>query len=231
MFFSSSYILYVFLPTLLITGLAQLWVRNAYNKWSQIGNSSRVNGMDTAQALMSRAGIRRVGLEVTQGQMSDHFDPRDETVRLSEGVARQPSIASMAIAAHEFGHVQQHQENSPLMALRTMLVPAATLGPQIGFGMIFLGLILNAFGLAVIGLILFAGTTVFTFVTLPVELDASRRAMKLLNTAGLIQSEQDREGAHAVLRAAAFTYVAAVATSLLTLLYYAMLIFGGGRRR
>jgi hypothetical protein len=96
--------------------------------------------------------------------------------------------------------------------------------------LIFLGLILNAFGLAVIGLILFAGTTVFTFVTLPVELDASRRAMKLLNETGLIQSEQDRAGAHAVLRAAAFTYVAAVATSLLTLLYYAMLVFGGRSR-
>jgi Zn-dependent membrane protease YugP len=229
MFFSSSYLLYVFLPTLVITGLAQLWVRNAYNKWSQIANSSRVNGMDTAQALMSRGGIQRVGLEVSQGQMSDHFDPRSETVRLSPGVAREASVASMAIAAHEFGHVQQHQQDSPLMAIRTILVPAATLGPQVGFGMIFLGLILNAFGLAVLGLILFAGTTVFTFVTLPVELDASRRAMILLNETGLIQTQQDREGARAVLRAAAFTYVAAVATSLLTLLYYAMLVFGGRR--
>ncbi len=230
MFFDTSYLLYVFLPTLIITGLAQMWVRNAYNKWSQIGNSSRATGLDTAQTLMSRGGIKRVGLEVTQGQLSDHFDPRSETVRLSPGVAQQPSVASMAIAAHEFGHVQQHQEKSPLMALRSILVPAATIGPQIGFGMIILGLILNAFGLAVLGLILFAGTTVFTVVTLPVELDASRRAMKLLDATGLIQTEQDRAGVQAVLRAAAFTYVAAVATSLLTLLYYAMLIFGGGRR-
>ena len=231
MFFNSSYMLYVFLPTLIITGLAQLWVRNAYNKWSQVANSSRATGIETAQTLMSRGGIKRVGLEVTQGQMSDHFDPRSETVRLSQGVAQQPSIAAMAIAAHEFGHVQQHQENSPLMAMRTVLVPAATIGPRIGLGMIILGLILNTFGLAVIGLILFAGTTVFTFVTLPVELDASRRAMKLLNDTGLIQTDQDRAGAHAVLRAAAFTYVAAVATSLMTLMYYAMLVFGGGRRR
>jgi Zn-dependent membrane protease YugP len=115
------------------------------------------------------------------------------------------------------------------MALRSALVPAATIGPQIGFGMIILGIVLNTFGLAVLGLILFAGTTVFTVVTLPVELDASRRAMKLLRETGLIQSEQDAQGAQAVLRAAAFTYVAAVATSLLTLLYYAMLIFGGRR--
>ncbi len=230
MFFSSSYLLYVFLPTLVITGLAQMWVRSAYNKWSNVANGSRVNGIDTANALMSRGGIQRVGLEVTQGQLSDHFDPRSETVRLSPQVAQQPSIAAMAIAAHEFGHVQQHQENSPLMALRSMLVPAATLGPQIGFGMIIGGLLLNFFGLAVLGLILFAGTTVFTVVTLPVELDASRRAMKLLRETGLIQTQQDAQGAQAVLTAAAFTYIAAVATSLLTLMYYAMLVFGGRRR-
>lgn len=230
MFFDSSYILMVFLPTLIITGIAQLWIRNAYQKWSEIGNSSRVNGQQTAQILMSRGGIKPIGVEVSdRGQLSDHYDPRSNVVRLSPGVARSASIASMAIAAHEFGHVQQDQQNSPMMAVRQMLVPAATLGPQIGFGMIFLGLILNFFGLAVIGLILFAGTTLFTVVTLPVELDASRRALKLLDSTGLIASEQDRQGTRAVLTAAAFTYVAAVATSLLTLLYYAMLIFGGRR--
>lgn len=230
MFFDPNYILYVFLPTLVITGLAQLWIRSAYQKWSEIGNGSRVNGQQVAQILMSRGGIRRVGVEVSNGgELSDHYDPRSGTVRLSPGVARTPSIASMAIAAHEFGHVQQDQQNSPMMAVRQMLVPAAMMGPRIGFMLIFLGLILNAFGLAVIGLILFAGTTLFTIVTLPVELDASRRALKLLDETGLITSAQDREGARAVLTAAAFTYIAAVATSLLTLLYYAMLVFGGRR--
>lgn len=230
MFFDSSYILMVFLPTLIITGLAQMWVRSAYQKWSQIGNGSRVNGQQTAQILMSRGGIKPIGLEVSnRGELSDHYDPRAGVVRLSPGVARTPSVAAMAIAAHEFGHVQQDQQNSPMMAVRQMLVPAATIGPQIGFGMIFLGLILNAMGLAVIGLILFAGTALFTLVTLPVELDASRRALKLLDATGLITTEQDRQGVRAVLNAAAFTYVAAVATSLLTLLYYAMLIFGNRR--
>lgn len=230
MFFNSSYILMVFLPTLIITGIAQMWVRNAYQKWSQIGNSSRVNGQQTAQVLMTRGGIKPVGVEISnRGELSDHYDPRQNVVRLSDGVARSASVASMAIAAHEFGHVQQDQQNSPMMALRQTLVPAATIGPQIGFGLIFLGLILNFMGLAVIGLILFAGTTLFTIITLPVELDASRRALKLLESTGLIASEQDRQGARAVLTAAAFTYVAAVATSLLTLLYYAMMIFGGRR--
>jgi hypothetical protein len=230
MFFDPTYIMIVFLPTLVITGLAQLWIRNAYQKWSNIANSRSVTGYDTAETLMRQGGIQRVGLEIGQGELSDHFDPSSGVVRLSPGVARQPSVAAMAIAAHEFGHVQQHQQKSPLMALRSILIPSATLGPRIGFGLIILGLILNFMGLAVIGLILFAGTTLFTVVTLPVELDASRRAMNLLRETGLIASEQDAQGARAVLNAAAFTYVAAVATSLLTLLYYATLVFGGRSR-
>jgi len=230
MFFDSTYLLMVFLPTLVLTGLAQMWVRNAYGKWSAVRNSRGVTGQQTAQILMEQGAVQPVGLEVVGGELSDHYDPRSGVVRLSAGVAKTPSVAAMAIAAHEFGHVQQHQQHSPMIAIRQTLIPAATLGPQIGFGLIFLGLILNFMGLAVIGLILFAGTTLFTLVTLPVELDASRRALKMLEQTGLIATEEDRKGARAVLTAAAFTYVAAVASSLLTLLYYAMLVFGGNRR-
>ena len=230
MFFDPNYLLYVMLPTLIITGLAQMWVKGAYQKWSQIPNSRRVNGQQTAQAIVRSGAIKPIGLEVTPGNMTDHYDPSKQVVRMSQGVAMQPSVAPMAIAAHELGHVQQDQQKSPLMALRAMLIPSATLGPQLGIGLIFAGLILNVTGLAVVGLILFAGAAVFTVVTLPVELDASRRAMSLLRDTGLIADEQDAEGAKAVLRAAAFTYVAAVATSLLTLLYYAMLVFGGRNR-
>ncbi len=230
MFFDPIYIIAVLLPTLILSGLAQAWVRGAYQKWGNVPNSRRVTGQQTAQILMRDGGIQRVGLEMGQGELSDHYDPRAGVVRLSPNVATQPSVASMAIAAHEFGHVQQDQQKSPLMSLRAMLIPSATLGPQLGIGLIFAGLILNVTGLAVVGLILFAGATVFTVVTLPVELDASRRAMSLLRDTGLIANEQDAAGAKAVLRAAAFTYVAAVATSLLTLLYYAMLVFGSRNR-
>lgn len=230
LFWDPTYILFVMLPTLVITGLAQMWVRNAYQKWSQVPNKSRVSGAQTAQQLIRSGEVQPVRVEVTGGQLSDHYDPGSEVVRLSAGVAQQPSVASMAIAAHEFGHVQQHQQNSPLIGLRTMLVPSAQFGPSIGIGMIILGLITNLTGLAVLGLILFAGVTVFTIVTLPVELDASRRALKMLRETGLIADPQDAQGAQAVLRAAAFTYVAAVATSILTLLYYAMLVFGSNRR-
>jgi Zn-dependent membrane protease YugP len=136
----------------------------------------------------------------------------------------------MAIAAHEFGHVQQHQRNSALMAVRTALVPGATWGPGIGIYMMIFGLILNFTGLATLGLILFGVATLFTIVTLPVELDASRRGLRMLHETGLIASPQDAEGARAVLTAAAFTYVAAVATSMLQLLYWAMLVSGNRRR-
>ena len=230
MFFDPTYIIVVLLPTLILSGLAQAWVRGAYQKWSNVPNSRRVTGQQTAQILIRDGGLQGVGLEMGQGELTDHYDPRAGVVRLSPTVAPQPSVASMAIAAHEFGHVQQDQQKSPLMALRAMLIPSATLGPRFGIGLIFAGLILNITGLAAVGLILFAGATVFTVVTLPVELDASRRAMSLLRDTGLIADEQDAEGAKAVLRAAAFTYVAAVATSLLTLLYYALLVFGGRNR-
>lgn len=230
MFFDSTYILMVFIPTLVITGLAQLWVRGAYQKWGGIANSSRVTGQQTAQILMSRGGIQRVDLVVGGAELSDHFDPTKGIVQLSPGVASAPSVAAMAITAHEFGHVQQHQQKSPMMAVRQMLVPAAIWGSRLSVTLIFVGLILNFLGLAVVGLILFGATTLFTVVTLPVELDASRRAMNLLRQTGLLATDQDAQGARAVLTAAAFTYVAAVATSLLTLMYYAMRVFGGRRR-
>lgn len=230
MFFDPNYILLVMLPTLVITGLAQAAVRNAYQKWGNIRNSQGVNGQQTAQLLMRSGSIQPVSLEVTGGQLTDHYDPTKGVVRLSQGVATQPSVASMAVTAHELGHVQQHQQNSALMSVRSMLVPSAQFGPSIGIMLIIVGLLFNATGLATIGLVLFAAATLFTIVTLPVELDASRRAMRMLEQSGLIATEQDKGGANAVLRAAALTYVAAVATSILTLLYYAMLVFGGRRR-
>jgi len=231
-YFDPTYILLVLLPTLVLTGLTQAWVQGAYRKWGNIANSRRVTGYQTAQTLMQSGSVMQVGLDVGGEELSDHYDPSKGVVRLSPRVASQPSVAAMAIAAHEFGHVQQHQQKSPLMAVRSALIPSAKLGSGFGFMLIFAGLILNITGLALVGLLLFAGTTLFTVATLPVELDASRRGLKLLHETGLIATDQDSAGANAVLRAAAFTYVAAVASSLLTLLYYAMLVFGSsGRRR
>ena len=230
-YWDPNYLLFVMLPTLVITGLAQLWIQSAFRKWGQTPNSRNVTGQQTAQILMRSGSIEPIGVEVTGGQLSDHFDPTRGVVRLSQGVAMRPSVAAMAVTAHELGHVQQHQQNSLLMGLRTALLPGARFGPSIGILLIIAGLFLNATGLATIGLILFAGATLFTVVTLPVELDASRRGLKMLDQNGLLATSQDRSGSRAILTAAAFTYLAAVFTSLLTLMYYASLVFGSGSRR
>lgn len=231
MYFNGTYLLCVMLPALILSGLAQSAVRGAYKKWSQRANSSRYTGADVARQLMRAYGFQ-VNLEGTPQQLGDHFDPRSGVVRLSPGVAQQPSVASMAIAAHEFGHVQQYQQNSPLIAARGFVLPVAQYGGGLSVFVILAGFLLNFAGLAWLGVLLFAATTLFTILTLPIELDASRRGMKMMEEQGMLQTGEDRSGAQAVLRAAAFTYVAAMLGSILNLLYYVMLVSGmGGNRR
>jgi Zn-dependent membrane protease YugP len=229
MFFDSGYFLCVLIPTLILSGLAQMAVRSAYSKWRQRANSSGYTGADVSRQLMRAYGFQ-VNLEGTPQELGDHFDPRAAIVRLSPGVAQQPSVASMAIAAHEFGHVQQYQQNSPLIAARGFILPVAQWGSSISFILILAGLMLNFAGLAWIGVLLFGGATLFSVLTLPIELDASRRAMKMLEEQGMLRTSEDRSGAQAVLRAAAMTYLAAMVTSVLNLLYYVMLVSGMSRR-
>lgn len=230
MYFSSEYLLCVMLPALVLSGLAQLYVQTAYATWSKRANASNINGVQTAQQLMMLYGLN-VSLERTQQQLGDHFDPSSKVVRLSPAVASQPSVASMAIAAHEFGHVQQYAHNSPLIAVRGFIVPVAQIGSQFSMVLIIAGLLLNLTALALVGLLLFGGAVLFSILTLPVELDASRRAMNMLEGAGLLVTQDDRRGTQAVLRAAAFTYVAAMVVAILNFAYYAMLVLGSGRRR
>lgn len=228
MFFSSSYILLVMLPALLLSGWAQMKVRGAYSKWSKERNSGNLTGADVARRMVQSYGFN-VNLEGTPNELGDHFDPRAGIVRLSPGVAQQPSVASMAIAAHEFGHVQQYAQNSPLIAARGFILPVAQYGSYLSYIFIILGLIMQVAGIAWIGLGFFFFTTLFSVLTLPVELDASRRAMKMMEENGMLLSQQDRSGAQAVLRAAAYTYLAAMAVSILNFAYYAMLVSGMSR--
>lgn len=227
-FFSSGYFLMVMIPALILSGLAQMAVRGAYSKWSKERNSSNVTGADVAQRF-NRYYNFNVRMEGTPGQLSDHFDPTNEVVRLSPSVAQQPSIASMAIAAHEFGHVQQYAEGSFLIQARSFILPVAQFGSYAAYIFILLGLLMNFVGLAWLGLIAFFFTTLFSVLTLPVELDASRRAMKMLEENNLIITHEDRSGARAVLRGAAYTYLAAMAVSILNFAYYAMLVSGMSR--
>lgn len=226
--FDSSYLLWVFLPTMLLSLGVQLYLRSSYSKWSQVRNGSNLTGMQVGEVLFNRTALADIPLQVVPGQMTDHFDPRANVVRLSQGTATQPSVASMAIAAHELGHVQQYQTGSALIKARNFLVPAVQFSPTISYIAILAGLLLNISGLMWVGIAFFGLMVFFTILTLPVEFDASRRAMNMLGEAGLMQTSEDRRGAKTVLRAASLTYVAAAITSILQLLYYISL---ANRRR
>ncbi len=231
MFFSMQYLLFVFVPGLLLMGFAQWKLRSTYSKYSRIANARGLTGAQAAQAVMRNAGIVDVGIEPIAGELTDHFDPRSKVLRLSEGVYNSQSLAAIGVAAHEAGHaVQQHVGYAP-MALRSGLVPIANIGSGIAPYVILAGLWLQITGLAWVGLILFAGATLFALVTLPVEYNASARARQLLAESGLITREEYGDVQN-MLNAAALTYVAGFAASALQLLYYLMLVTGmGGRRR
>jgi Zn-dependent membrane protease YugP len=222
--FNGDYLLWVMIPSLVLSLAAQFFVRSAYAKWSQARNSMNVNGEQTARIIMQRTSVNGVSLEGVPGQMTDHYDPRSHTVRMSIDNARNPSVAAMAITAHELGHAQQHQENSPLILARNFLVPAVQFSPTIGYIMIFAGLAIGSLQLAWLGVLLFGVMVVFMVLTLPVEIDASMRGMKLLRQAGLLQSEQDASGARQVLTAAALTYFAAAIGAVLQLLYFVSMV-------
>lgn len=224
MAFDTSYLLLVLLPTLVLSGLAQWYVRSAYSRWSQTRNSAGMTGAQVAQAIFQRTPLNPVPLEAAPGELSDHYDPGQNVVRLSRTIATVPSVASMAVAAHELGHVQQYQSGSFLIQARSFLLPAVRFSPMISYALIMAGFLFQALGLMWLGVIVFGISVVFMVLTLPVELDASRRALVLLREAGLLQSPEDERGARNMLNAAATTYLAAALTSVLTLLYYISLI-------
>jgi Zn-dependent membrane protease YugP len=225
-FFDPLYIGLI-VATLLISGAAQLYIRSTYGRWSKVPNGARLTGAQIAEFLRERATFgNKPGREaitaimIVPGNLSDRFDPRDRSLGLSPAVAEQPSVAAMAIAAHEVGHAVQHAEGSALMALRSLLVPAASLGPNIGYLLIIAGLIFQMTGLITIGILFFGMAVLFSLLTLPVEIDASRKALAMLDSTGLVTSPEERRGAQSMLTAAALTYLAAAITAVLTLLYY-----------
>jgi uncharacterized protein len=218
--FDPNYLLLVFVPTLILSLAAQFFVRSAFSKWSQVKNGAGVTGLQTAERIMRYAGLSGVGIEGVPGTMSDHFDPQAGVVRLSQDVATRQSIAAMAIVAHELGHVQQHQENSILIGMRNFLLPAMRFSPMISYGLILVGVLIRAADLIYLGALFFGVVVIFMLLTLPVEIDASMRGMRLLRETGLMVMPEDAGGSQQVLTAAAMTYVAAFVTALLQLLYY-----------
>jgi Zn-dependent membrane protease YugP len=214
------YFWYVFIPTLFLSLLVQIYLNSMFRKWSNVRNGPGLNGVQIARELFNRTDLKAVRLEAASGALSDHFDPVHNVVRLSRPVSSQSSVAAMAVVAHELGHVQQYQTGSALIGLRNFLLPALQFSPTISYFAIFIGLLFNMTGMIWVGIFFFALMVLFSLLTLPVEIDASRRALKLLREAGLLKAEQDARGARQVLNAAAMTYLAAAFTSILQLLYY-----------
>ena len=214
------YFWYVFIPTILISVGVQIYLRSTFSKWSAQKNSSGLVGPQVAQQLFDRTSLQPIRVERIKGTMTDHFDPGANTVRLSDPVATQPSVASMAVTAHELGHVQQYQTGSALIKARGFLLPALQFSPTISYICILMGLWWNMTGMLWLGIIFFGLMVLFSILTLPIEIDASRRGTRLLQEASLMQNPADAQGARQVLSAAALTYLAAAITSILQLLYY-----------
>ena len=236
MFFDINYLLCVALPSIILMGLASWYVRSSFSKWSQIRATSGLTGTQAAQRLISTGNLYGVQVQGTQGQLSDHYDPRDKTLYLSSNVANSPSVASVAVAAHELGHAMQDADEYFPMKVRSFLVPMVNIGSNLGWILIMVGLVLfraSNLGISIawLGVLFFAGGALFALATLPVELNASARAKELLSQTGIIQTDEERRGVNQVLNAAALTYVAGLLTAVMQLLYYVFLVGGMGRRR
>lgn len=227
-FYNFDYMMFM-IPAFLIMMGTQIYVNSTYRKWSKVASLSRMSGAQAAQSLIRREGLYNVEIEAVRGKLTDHYDPRSKVLRLSEGVYSQASVASLAIAAHELGHALQDEQGYFPLRFRALLVPAVNIGSYMGWIFIILGLLLNITGLAWVGVAVFALGALFALATIPVEFNASARAKQMLAESGIIMGEEEQRGVNAVLNAAALTYIAALFTAVMQLLYYASLI--SGRRR
>ncbi|HNR96885.1 MAG: putative neutral zinc metallopeptidase [Chloroflexi bacterium ADurb.Bin180] len=230
MYWNPMYFVFA-LPALLLGMYAQFKIRSAYGKYTQVGNALGITGVEAAQRLLASNGLEGVQLEGTPGELTDHYDPGKKRLALSRDVAYGRSLAGLAIVAHEVGHAVQDHTNYPLMKLRNGIVPMVQVGSALGPIVFILGYMFGASGLALLGLLLFSASAVFALLTLPVEMDASARALQMLTTNGLLVQRDETAGAKSVLDAAALTYVAALLQVLSTLLYYVFLLSGSSRRR
>ena len=237
MFFDPMY-LFLMIPALLLSLFASWRTRSAFKKYSKVRTFNGMTGAQAAQLLLDQAGIDDVKVVPTSGYLSDHYNPLNKTLALSEEVYGSPSVAAVGVACHEAGHAIQHARKYAPLWVRSALVPTANIGSKVGYYAMFGGLILMSMsgnvgmgqGIVLLGAILFSAVLLFQIVTLPVEFDASKRAKVLAFQHGIVTA-QERGGMSAVLNAAAMTYVAAAISTLMTLLYF-LIRSGllGGRR-
>lgn len=224
-YYDWTYLLII--PGLLLGLWAQFKVKNTYAEYSRIPTRLGRNAASVVDDLLRRNGNNKVRIGRVSGELTDHYNPADETLKLSDGVFGSSSIAALGIAAHEAGHAMQKHENYAPLALRTAIVPAVNICSGLSTPLFFLGLIMSWEPLLTLGIILFAASTVFALVTLPVEFNASNRAVAMLTEGGYVSGEEER-GVRKVLNAAALTYVVAAVTSVLSLLRLVMI---ANRRR
>ncbi|MEN3012702.1 MAG: zinc metallopeptidase [Dictyoglomus thermophilum] len=216
------------LPALILSIYASMKVRSTFLYYSEIPNSRRLTGREAAEIILKSIGLNDVKIEPIPGTLTDHYDPTTKVLRLSEPVYSEPSVAALGVAAHEIGHAIQHATGYYALALRSSLVPVANIGTNLAFPLFFLGFIFGSPSLMNIGILAFSLAVLFYLITLPVEINASKRAQEVLLSLGLV-TQKEAEGVKKVLNAAALTYLAAALTALLNLLR--LILLANMRRR
>ncbi len=217
MLYLDWYYIVLVVPMIIISLIAQSSVKSNYRRFSKITNSRGLTGAMAAEKLLSHYGIKNVRIEPVAGELSDHYDPRNNVIRLSEGVFNTASVSAVCIACHEAGHASQHAEGYTPIKIRDSIIPVCNIGSHIGLPLAIAGYVFGIEPLITIGIILYSLVFVFQLVTLPVEFNASSRALKFIEETGML-SEDEHKGAKKVLKAAAMTYVAAAATTLANIL-------------
>jgi Zn-dependent membrane protease YugP len=226
MFFDSTYL--ILIPAIIFTLYAQFKVKSTFSKYSDRRAASGITGAQVARGLLDRNQLRDVPVEITQGTLSDHYDPRTRVLRLSPDVYHGTSLASLGVAAHETGHAVQHAHAYFPLALRNGIFPIANIGSHLGYILFFLGFLFGGSSMLIdLGILLFSCSVFFTLITLPVEYNASSRAMEMLTEGGYLSRGEEATGARRVLNAAALTYLAAAAMAILQLVR--MLLIRGNR--
>ena len=226
-FFYDYWYFILVIPAMILALIAQVGVKSTYGKFSKVGNSRRITGAYAAQAVLTHYGITNVRIEQVAGNLTDHYDPKSHVIRLSQGVYNGSSIAAVGIACHEAGHAAQHAQNYAPIKIRNSLIPVCNIGSTLGIPLAIMGYFLGFEPLISIGLLLYAAIFVFQVATLPVEFNASRRAIKVIDETGLLDGDEIG-GAKKVLTAAAMTYVASMIVALANLL---RLVLRFGNRR
>ena len=220
------------IPILVLSVWAQMRVSGSFRRYSAVNNRRHLTGAQAAEAVLRAHGVYDVGIRCVRGELTDHYDPRDNTIYLSESVYGAPTIAAVGVACHEAGHAVQYAEGYGPVRLRSAIIPATQIGSKLSFLCLLVGMLLYSQSLFLVGIVLFSTTTFFQLVTLPVEFNASHRALETIESAALLDDDEIG-GARKVLSAAALTYVAALLMSALQLLRFVLIFLGrgGGNRR